>query len=120
MLGSYVDDGFGGAGTWKIAMKLIKFITDMGFTLETVVNSAKTEGPATSLVILGLLYCSRSKVCRLDPAKVTKYAVRISKLLAAGVASSKDLERIVGNLQFASWVEPFGRPLLSFIAKKCS
>ena len=118
VLRSYVDDGFGGADTWKIAIKLIKFITDMGLTHETIVNTAKTEGPATALVILGLLYCSQSKVCRLDPAKVTKYAARISTLLAVGVATSKDLERLVGNLQFASWVEPFGRPLLSFIALK--
>ena len=118
MLGSYVDDAFGGARTGKTAKLLIRFITIMGSKLKAEVNSAKTEGPATSLVILGFLYCSRSRVCRLDPAKVTKYTARISKLLAAGVASSKDLERLVGNLQFASWVEPFGRPLLSFIALK--
>ena len=116
VLGSYVDDAFGGADTRKTAKKLIEYITDTGSNLLTLVNTAKTEGPSPSLVILGLHYCSRSKVCRLDPAKVTKYAVRISELLAAGLASSKDLERIVGNLQFASWVEPFGRPLLSFIA----
>ena len=102
MLRSYVDDGFGGANVWRLAIELIKFVTDKGLTHETKINIAKTEGPATALVILGLLYCSISKVCRLDPAKVTKYAARISTLLAAGVATSKDLERLVGNLQFAS------------------
>ena len=102
MLRSYVDDGFGGANVWRLAIELIKFVTDKGLTHETRINIAKTEGPATALVILGLLYCSISKVCRLDPATVTKYAARISTLLAAGVATSKDLERLVGNLQFAS------------------
>ena len=97
-----MDDGFGGADLWKLAMKLIKFITEKGLTHEAIVNIAKTEGPATALVILGLLYCSQSKVCRLDPAKVTRYATRINALLVAGVATSKELERLVGNLQFAS------------------
>ena len=84
--------------------------------MSAVVNPAKTEGPATSMVILGLHYCARSKVCSLDPAKLAKYAARLNAHLAAGSASSKDLEKIVGNLQFAAWVEPFGQPLLSFIA----
>ena len=71
MLGTYVDDAFGGARTWMIARLLIIFITTMGSKHGAEVNSIKTEGPATSLVILGLLYCSRSMVYRLDPAKVT-------------------------------------------------
>ena len=84
--------------------------------LGAVVNVSKTEGPASALVILGLHYCALSAVCSLDPANVAKYAVRLNALLAAGRATSKELERVVGNLQFAAWVEPFGRPLLSFIA----
>ena len=30
--------------------------------------------------------------------------------------TSKDLERMVGRLEFAAWVEPFGRPLLTFLS----
>ena len=68
------------------------------------------------MVILGLNYCSISRVCNLDPAMVTKYSGRIDELLRAGRSTSKDLKRVIGNLQFAAWVEPFGRPLLSLIA----
>ena len=118
VLGSYVDDAFGGATTRKLAAKLITFITTMGAKLGTIVNAAKTEGPAKSMVILGFNYNSQSKVCNLDPAKVTKYSDRLRKILNRGKVTSKELERIVGNLQFAAWVEPFGRPLLSFIAKE--
>ena len=32
------------------------------------------------------------------------------------LVSSKDLERMVGRLEFAAWVEPFGRPLLTFLS----
>ena len=67
------------------------------------------------LIILSLNYCSRSRVFSLEPAKLTEYAIRTNKLLAPGQTISEDLARIVGNFQFATWVEPLGRPLLSFI-----
>ena len=68
------------------------------------------------MVILGLLYNSCTRVCSLDPAKVKKYTQRIEAILEAGGTSSKNLEKIIGNLAFAAWVEPFGRPILSFLA----
>ena len=102
VLGSYVDDAFGGATTRQLAAKLIQFITRAGDTMATVVNTSKTEGPATAMVILGLHYCSQNKVCNLDPAKVVKYSNRLRSLLQAGRTTSKELERIVGNLEFAA------------------
>ena len=117
-LGSYVDDAFGGATTRQTAAKLIHFITKAGDAMATVVNTSKTEGPATAMVILGLHYCSQTKICKLDPAKVTKYSDRLRSMLRAGHCTSKDLERLIGNLEFAAWVEPFGRPLLSFISRE--
>ena len=77
---------------------------------------AKTRGPAIAMVILGLLYHSRHKICSLDPAKVAKYSTCISQLLTQNRITSKDLERMVGRLEFAAWVEPFGRPLLTFLS----
>ena len=118
VLDSYVDDAFGGARTLLLAAKLIAFITTMGARLGAVVNVSKTEGPATSMVIIGFHYDSRAKVCNLDPTKVSKYSARLQAILDRGWVTSKELERVVGNLQFAAWVEPFGRPLLSFIAKE--
>ena len=88
--------------------------------MATVVNTAKTEGPATVVVILSRHYCSQNKICKLDPAKVVKYSDRLSKMVRAGHATSKDLEQVTGNLEFAAWVEPFGRPLLSFISREIS
>ena len=54
------------------------------------------------MVILGLLYNSCSEVCSLDPDKVRKYSDRIEAIVKAGGASSKDLEKITGNLVFAA------------------
>ena len=80
----------------------MQFITQAGDVMAAIVNASKSEGPATAMVILGLHYCSRVKVCKLDPAKVLKYSDRLRLMLQAGHASSKDLERIVGNLEFAA------------------
>ena len=79
----------------------------------TIVNPEKTRGPATSLVILGLLYCSVSQTCRLGEDKQSKYLARIAAMVASPSTTSKELEKLTGNLGFAAWVEPIGRPLLS-------
>ena len=101
-MGSYVDDAFGGDTSYATAKALISFITSAGKSHGTLVNEAKTRGPAKSMVILGLLYLSEPKICALHPKKVTKYSERISLLLRQGWASSKDLERMVGRLEFAA------------------
>ena len=102
-LDSYVDVTFGWLRTTcQIATDLIDFITQVGYIMGAEVNTSKTEGPATALVILGHHYCSQSKVCKLDPAKVIKYLDRLRLLLWIGCTTSKELQRIVGNLEFAA------------------
>ena len=87
----------------------------IGRVTATIVNPEKTRGPATSLVILGLLYCSESRTCRLGEVKRSKYLSRIVALVAATSTTSKVLEKLTGNLGFAAWVEPFDRLLLSCV-----
>ena len=102
-LGSYVDDAFGGSRTTcQVASDLMQFITQRGDTMPAIVNVSKSEGPATAMVILGLHYCSQSRICKLDPAKVVKYSDRLKALLRAGRTTSKNLERIIGNLEFVA------------------
>ena len=52
VLGSYVDDAFGGDVSYSTAQALIDYVTAAGKRLGALVNLAKTEGPATSMVIL--------------------------------------------------------------------
>ena len=116
VLGSYVDDAFGGDRSYSTARALILFITSSGERYGTLVNVSKTKGPAISMVILGFLYRSDLKICSLAPKKVKKNTEQIAHLLKLRWVTSKDLERMVGRLEFAAWVEPFGRPLLSFLS----
>ena len=91
----------------------IDTLHEVGRQTATFFNMVKTRGPARSLVVLGLLFCSISKSCRLGEDKRQKYLSRIATLLAAPETSSKLLEQLVGNLGYAAYVEPFCRPLLS-------
>ena len=115
VLGSYVDDGFGGARTREHTQVMIDCLFEAGRATFTRFNAAKTRGPARSMVILGLLYCSVTQSCRLGEKKKSKYLSRIDAVMVASVTSSRLLEQLVGNLGFAAWVEPFCRPLLTFL-----
>ena len=97
-----MDDAFGGARSSEVAQEFSDFIAAMGARHGAVINAKKTEGPAVSLVILGLLYDARARICALNPAKVDKYSDRIRLLIKKGEATSKELEKIVGNLGFAA------------------
>ena len=108
-----MDHAFGGAQTRAQAKLVIDTLVLVGRLTATIVNPEKTRGPATSLVILGLLYCSVSRTCRLGEDKQAKYLARIAAMVASTSTTSRELEKLTGNLGFAAWVEPFGRPLLS-------
>ena len=95
---------------------MIDWLYVVGRATETVFNKEKTRGPATRLVILGLLYCSVTRSCRVGDKKRDKYLARIDLMLVNPTTTSKQLEQVVGNLGYAAWVEPFGRPLLTFLA----
>ena len=113
VLGSYVDDAFGGANSQAHSQIMMDTLPIVGRATATKINPAKSRGPATELVILGLLYCSGTRSCRLGDAKRAKYMSRIQSVISAPVTTSKRLEQLAGNLSFAAWVEPFCRPLLS-------
>ena len=114
VLGSYVDNAFGGARSASDTQLMVDTLTLAGKRTQTFINPKKTEGPARSLVILGLLYCSISRTCRLGESKRRKYLARIREAIEQPVTTDQ-LETLAGNLGFAAWVEPFCRPLLIWI-----
>ena len=79
-------------------------------------NLEKCEGPARSMDIIGMNFDSKKKACFLAKSKVSKYSSRLSTLRKRAVASSKELQKIVGYLVYAAWVMPFGRPFISHIS----
>ena len=70
------------------------------------------------MVILGFLYDAITKSCKLSVKKKDKYIARIENILKSEYIKIKLLETIVGNLTYAAWVSPFGRPFLSALSSK--
>ena len=81
---------------------MIDWLYAVGHATGTAFNKAKTCGPATRLVILGLLYCSMTRACRVGDKKRAKYLSRISLMMQNSTTTSKELEQIVGNLGYAA------------------
>ena len=48
--------------------------------------------------------------------KTKKYVDRIIAVLRSPRVKFKNLEKLVGNLTYAAWVSPFGRPFLSVLS----
>ena len=97
-----MDDGFGGARTQAQAQAMLNELYAMGRATGTIFNMDKTRGPATELVILGLLYCSVTRSCRIGDDKLAKYSSRIAVLVLNPSTTSKALEQLVGNLGYAA------------------
>ena len=74
--------------------------------------------PAQKMEILGFLYDAIAKSCKLSEKKRKKYIARINDVLDSKYIKIKRLEKLVGNLTYAAWVSPFGRPFLSVLSTK--
>ena len=69
-----------------------------------------------ALIILRIFFDSVKGTCCLPDKKIVKYTSRLACLRKNGSCSSKELEKLFGNLVFASWVMPYGRSFISHIA----
>ena len=102
VLESYVDDIFGGAGTFEQALDLKNRLTSIGFLTTTVMNPIKGKGPAQCLVILGLEYDAIRRHVKLPLEKQQKYLEKLRAVMSKRRVESKQLEKLLGYLGFAS------------------
>ena len=121
-----MDDFFGGPRRTKNgilfdkrkARVMFDVLLAVGDLTGAKMNRKKCHSPARIMVILGFIYDSILKTCRLSITKQEKYIRRIDSILSATIVSFKTLEKLVGNLTYAAWVAPFGRPFLSTLSEK--
>ena len=121
-----MDDFFGGPKRSKAGLdfdkKMAQLMFDkliaVGNLTSAKMNQKKCHPPAEAMEILGFWYDVKNSFCKLSQKKVTKYIDRINSVLSSKYVGGKNLEKVVGNLTYAAWVSPFGRPFLSVLSSK--
>ena len=100
-----------------MALQFREFLINVGRDLSINIHrkEKKTPLPATSQVILGRLFNSRTKRIRTAKNKRTKYRLRIASLLITDSTTRNEIEKIHGCLSYVADVEPFGRPFLAHL-----
>ena len=99
---SYVDDVFGGANTKEQARILLDEIIAVGLLTTAVMNRSKCHGPCQIIDVLGLRYNAIIRIVKLPPAKQEKYLQKLRETLSPLFVTSKDIEKLVGYLCYAS------------------
>ena len=120
-----MDDFFGGPkrskngilGDKRKSVIMFDELLAVGNLTGAKMNRKKCLSPARVMEILGFIYDSIFKACRLSVSKQKKYLRRIDQVLRATVVTFKKLEKLVGNLTYAAWIAPFGRPFLSTLSE---
>ena len=100
------------------AQKLFNYLIAVGKLTRAKMNPKQCHPPAQRMEILGFLYDTIARSCKLSPKKQEKYISRINGVLQDTHVSGENLEKLVGNLTYAAWIAPFGRPFLSVLSRK--
>ena len=113
----YLDDYLfcGKQGTGQCSFLLGQF-QDLARQLGLPLAEEKTEGPSTSLTFLGIELDTIRQASRLPDDKLADLKCRILKILQKKKVTLRELQQIVGHLNFACRVIAPGRP---FIRRLC-
>ena len=80
-----------------------------------MINLKKCKGPSNILTSLSLQYNASLRLS-ISGKKKSKYLSKLRSLLSGTSCRSREVEKLLGYLGYASWVEPFGRPFLSALS----
>jgi hypothetical protein len=88
--------------------RVVQLFAELGIPISV----KKLEGPATSMVFLGILFDSTSMVIRLDEEKLASIHAELELWSERSTASREQLQSIIGILSFVAKVVPTGRTFL--------
>ncbi len=109
----YIDDFVGGAKSRAVAQRALAIVVALLEELGFPIAAAKTEGPSQRISILGLLVDTVSMTASLPADKLLALRQLVAEWLTYKHYSRKQLEQLVGTLQFASLVVRQSRPFMS-------
>lgn len=113
----YLDDFLfiGEAGT-EDCNKLLREFESLAEELGIPLEADKTEGPTTRLTFLGIELDSVAGTYRLPQEKVEDLRANIRQLTQKKKATLKELQQVIGKLNFATRVIPAGRAFAKRLA----
>ena len=102
LLRHYLDDFFGGHWSRRKAKKQFQLVQQWMDKLGIPTKPSKCIKPARVQRWLGWLYNTLSQTVSVPKDKVDKYQARILRVLRSGKAHKKQLQRLIGALQWAA------------------
>ncbi|XP_053563915.1 uncharacterized protein LOC128654176 [Bombina bombina] len=106
----YLDDFlFVGPAGSAICDRLVRAFGQVTEEFGIPVAADKSEGPTTSLSFLGIQLDSIKMECRLPEDKVADLKSVIGRMLARKKATLRDIQSLLGKLNFACRIIPIGR-----------
>ncbi len=108
----YVDDFMLLNAKLAAAKFQLEHVVQLFDELGIPISLKKLEGPATSMIFLGILFDSVSMTIRLDEEKLAAIHAELELWSDRSSASRQELQSIIGVLSFAAKVVPTGRTFL--------
>jgi hypothetical protein len=106
----YLDDFLGGDKTYdKCQTNMDKFRVCMR-ELNVPLAENKTEGPTEVIIFLGIELDSNKMQVRIPAEKMTEVINKIQVLLSKKKATLKEIQSLIGSLNFCCREIPIGRP----------
>ena len=107
----YLDDFlFGGKKGTNQCASIMAVFQDKMMLLGVPIAVEKTEGPSTKICFLGLEIYSEEMVIRIPQPKITKITGKIEELLTRAKCTLKQMQSLIGSLNFACRAVVPGRP----------
>lgn len=106
----YLDDFLGGDKTYATCARIMSIFSNTMSELCVPLAEEKTEGPTEVIIFLGLELDSNKMEVRIPLAKISEIVVKINNLLQKSKATLKELQSLIGSLNFCCRAIPLGRP----------
>jgi len=106
----HLDDFFGVDMSRSLCGDLMSVFSKVMVELGVPVAVEKTEGPTMVLTFLGLELDSAKMQVRIPMAKIHELTEKISQILSKTKARLRDIQSLIGSLNFCCRAIPAGRP----------
>ena len=108
----YLDDFLFIGSTSNTVKHYLQSFINLCADIGIPINHSKTEGPATSLIFLGISLDSESFTASLPMEKVSRYSDLMHSFLVRKTCTLHELQQVIGSLQFTTSVVRPGRTFL--------